>query len=231
MKISVILPVYSEEESIIYVVDKLIKSIKEKLYEVIIIVSPRSSERTVTICKNLAQTRNGVRFFFQKANPGLGRAVREGLKRASGTHILMIDSDGEMEPADAVKMIAKIEATGCDMVVGSRWIKGGGVEGYNSIKYVMNRGFQIFFKFLFFTKLHDLTLGFKLLSRKIVDHVKFQSNFHDIALETTIKPICYGFKAEEVPIIWRRRKTGHSKNSIFNNLRYLIRAVLVRIKD
>ena len=231
MRLSVILPVYSEEEPLIHVVDNLENLLGEKLYEIILIVSPKSNKRSVAICKELTRTRNNVKFFYQKVNPGLGRAVREGLEHVTGTHVLMMDSDGEMSPQDVPKMIAKMEHTGCDMVIGSRWMKGGGVVGYDTFKLVLNRGFQIIIKFMFFTKLHDMTLGFKLMRRRIVDIMEFRSKFHDIAVETTIKPLRYGYAVEEVPIIWRSREAGVTKNNMLMNLRYLIRALLIRVQQ
>ncbi len=198
-------------------------------YEIILVVSPRSIESSVAICRDMERTRKGVKFYFQKVNPGLGRAVREGLNHATGTHVLMMDSDGEMAPEDVPKMIKKMKESRCDMVIGSRWMKGGGVEGYGTIKYLFNRSFQILLKILYITKLHDLTLGFKLMDRRIADRVKFKSNFHDIAMETTIKPLKYGYKVTEVPVIWRSRTVGLSKNNISINLRYIIRALSIRL--
>ncbi len=229
MRLSIILPVYSEEEILISLVDQLEKLVRDHLYEIILLVSPRSSERSVAICKNLAETRRDVKFFFQKRNPGLGKAVREGLQHATGTHVLLMDSDGEMSPVAVPRMIAKMEQSGCDMVVGSRWMKGGGVEGYDPIKLVFNRAFQILFKIMFLTNLHDLTLGFKLMNRRIIDTLVFRSDFHDIAIETTIKPIKYGYRVEEIPVVWRGRKSGVSKNNMSINVRYLLRGLWVRI--
>jgi len=228
--LSIILPVYSEEKVLVWIVDKLEKLMEDRLHEIILVVSPRSSERSVAICKNLAGTRERVRFIFQKNNPGLGRAIREGLKLVSGTHVLLMDSDGEMSPMDVPRLIARMEQSGCDMVVGCRWMKGGGVVGYDPVKYLFNRAFQLLFKIMFLTKLHDLTLGFKIMRRIIVDSMDFRSDFHDIAIETTLKPLKSGFKVEEIPVIWRCRQAGVSKNSILSNLRYLIRGLNVRLQ-
>ncbi len=228
MKISVVLPVYSEEKSIIYVVKRLEELLKNKLYEIILVVAPRSHEKTIKICKILTKKNKKVKFYFQKENPGLGRGIREGLSYATGAHILMMDSDGEMSPDTVPLMIKKMEETDCDMVVGSRFAKGGGVDGYGKIKYwLMNRPFQMFFRILFLTKVHDLTLGFKLMKRKIIDEVKFDSNFHDIATETTLRPIKLGYKVEEVPTVWRSREKGTSKNKMSANLRYVLKALSI----
>lgn len=227
MRISTILPVYSEEESLIYVVERLQDLLREKTHEIILIVSPKSSKKTVKICKDLVKKYKKVKFYFQKINPGLGRGVREGLRYTTGTHLLMMDSDGEMSPDTVPLMIKKMEETNCDMVIGSRWIKGGGVVGYDRMKYSLNRTFQIVFRLLFWTKVHDLTLGFKLMKREIIDKIEFDSNFHDIAVETTLRPIKYGYKVEEVPTVWRARTKGNSKNNILSNFKYAFKSLSI----
>ncbi len=229
MELSVILPVYSEEDSLIHVVDDLEKYIGNKLLEIVIVVSPKSNKRSLAICQDLVNTRANVKLYTQNKNPGLGYAVREGFQHISGSHVLIMDSDGEMSPKVVPTMISKMETSKCDMVIASRWIKGGGVVGYNPIKYIFNRGIQVFIRILFCTNLHDLTLGFKLMHRKITEQLKFQSQYHDIALETTIKPIKYGYKVAEVPTVWRCRAAGVSKNNALMNLRYLVRGIKVRV--
>lgn len=228
MKLSIILPVYSEEESIIYVVESLRKLVKGKLYEIILLVSPLSQKKTVDICKKLTKRHKNTRFYFQKENPGLGRGIREGMSYVKGSHVLMMDSDGEMSPDTVPVMIKKMEETNCDMVVASRFMKGGDVEGYDKFKYwFMNRPFQLFFRLLFMTKIHDLTLGFKLMKRKIIDEIKFDSNFHDIAVETTLRPIKHRYKVEEVPTVWKSREKGTSKNKMMANFRYFLKALSI----
>lgn len=228
MKLSVILPVYSEEESVIYVVERLQKLLKGEMHEIILVVSPRSQDKTIKIVKNLTKKYKNTKFYFQKENPGLGRGVREGLSYATGSHILMMDSDGEMSPDTVPLMIKKMEQTNCDMVVGSRFMKGGGVEGYDKFKYwFMNRPFQTFFRILFNTKIHDLTLGFKLMKREVIDNIKFDSNFHDISVETTLRPIKYGYRLEEVPTVWKSRERGVSKNKLLKNFKYVFKALSI----
>ncbi|MFQ5970356.1 MAG: glycosyltransferase family 2 protein [Nitrososphaerales archaeon] len=227
MKLSVVLPVHSEEESVTCIVERLQELLKEKIQEIILVVSPKSQENSISICKELAQKYDVVKFLFQKENPGLGRAVRQGLSYATGTHILWMDSDGETSPETVPLLIKKMEETDCDMVVASRWIKGGAAIRYDKSKYFLNRIFQIFFRLLFSTKIHDLTLGFKLMKRKIIDNIDFYSDFHDIAVETTLKPIKYGYKVEEVPTVWKSRQEGISKNKMSANFKYIFRALKI----
>ena len=229
MKISVILPVYSEKETLVYIVNKLVELLKNKLQEIIIIFSPDSCGETFQIINKLCQAYSVVRAHVQVENPGLGRAIRQGISLSHGTHILIMDSDLEMDPEAVFLMIKKMEQTGSDMVVGSRWMKEGRAVGYGIIKYFFNRSFQCIFRFAFWTSLHDLTLGFKLMKRELAVSLPWNSIFHEIAVETTLRPLKKGYHIEEIPIVWRRRVSGKTKNPFRRNFRYLLKAFEILI--
>ncbi|MFC2153936.1 glycosyltransferase family 2 protein [Candidatus Altiarchaeota archaeon] len=224
--LSVVLPVYSEKESVIEIVDWLRNNVKEYLHEVIIILAPKSDDECRKSCKDLEQ-KGHVRVSVQKRNPGLGLAFRQGLEEATGTHVLMLDSDGEMGLGSISKMIQKFEKTDCDVVVGSRWMKGGSVVGYDPLKYWYNRLFQQFFRILFWTKVHDLTIGYKMMKNEVAKNITWGGKFHDIGTETTLKPIKYRYNVVEVPTLWKKRTRGKSKNNWINNSRYVMMALKI----
>src|SRR5262245_39337906 len=96
-KMSVILPVYAETDSLRHIVAWLDQNLGARLLEIIVIVSPRSGRPTLDVCEALMRTDPRVRVYEQQNNPGLGHAVREGLARTQGDYVLSMDSDGEME--------------------------------------------------------------------------------------------------------------------------------------
>jgi len=227
MRLSVVLPVHSERESLVFITDKLATLLGDKLHEAIFIVSPSSPGETFAVIEELGKKYPFVRSETQRETPGLGRAVRQGLAAATGTHVLMMDSDGEMNPETVPLMIAKMEETGCDVVVGSRWAAGGGVVGYSPFKYILNRGFQCIFRTLYRTHVHDLTLGFKLVKTEVVKNIAWDSTLHEIAAETTLRPMKKGYRVEEVPTVWVRRQAGTSKNPFRRNFRYVAKALQI----
>lgn len=229
MKISVILPVHSEQESLYYITERLLSFLKEKLHEIIFVVSPDCPKETLCIVDELVRKYLQAASHVQQKNPGLGLAIREGLASASGTHVLLMDSDGEMDPGTVPLMVHKMRETGCDVVVASRWVKGGGVKGYNPIRYCLNRGFQLIFRMLYHTKIHDLTLGFKLIKKEKIDNVHWNSIFHEIATETTLRLLKMGCYVEEIPTVWTQRQSGVSKNPFHRNFRYVKKAVEILI--
>lgn len=227
MRLSVVLPVHSETEVLREVTAKLVSLIGPDLHEILFIVSPRSPDATLAVVEGLARQYPAVRWEAQRDNPGLGYAVRQGLRSVSGTHVLMMDSDGEMAPETVPAMIAKMRETGCDLVVASRWMKGGGVVGYDPKKYWLNRGFQGLFRLFYQTRIHDLTLGFKLARVEKIREVTWTSQFHNFSMETTLRPIRLGWRVEEVPTTWVARQSGASQNPFRRNLLYATTALRI----
>ena len=132
-RISVILPVFGEGDSVLEVVGGLHALVADRLKEIILIVSPFSPKTTFSICEEVVSRYPSARISVQKENPGLGFAIRQGIAEAGGEYILMMDSDGEMDVSTVPTMLAVLRERKADLVVGSRWIGGGGAEGYAPI--------------------------------------------------------------------------------------------------
>lgn len=220
MRISVIIPVYSEEDVLRKTVHGVVSTLGSNLHEIIIVVAPKSSEKTFLICEELASTYTFLKFFIQEQNPGLGLALRESFDKVTGTHAVMIDGDGEFELAALPKMIKKAEE-GYEVVIASRWMKGGGVYDYDPLTYILNRGFQYIFRLLFWTRIHDLTYGYKLIDVKVLKNFKWEGKSHEIAMETTLRPLIAGYRIAEVPSIWKKRQEGVSKITTWKRFGYV----------
>ena len=127
----------------------------------------------------------------------------------------------ETEPEAIDRMVMEIERTGCQVVIANRWMKGGGFQNYHPAKRVLNWLFQQVFKRIFATGVGDLTYGLKILSKDLADAISWEGTLHEIALETTIKPILMKAAIRQVPTIWSGRREGISKNSFLINCRYV----------
>jgi len=220
MNVSVIIPVYSEEEVLRKTVSAVIAAVGARLHEVLVVVSPKSSQKTFIICDELARQYQTVKWFLQEKNPGLGLALREAFARVTGTHALIVDGDGEFDLRSVGAMMQKAEE-GYDVVTASRWIKGSTVYDYDPLTYVLNRGFQCIFRFLFWTRIHDLTYGYKLISADVLKRFQWQGVWHEIAMETTLRPLKHGCRIAEVPTVWQKRTEGTSKITTWKRLRYV----------
>jgi dolichol-phosphate mannosyltransferase len=125
------------------------------------------------------------------------------------------------------RMVRKIQETGCDGVIGNRWLKGGGFRHYDPVKLVLNWIFQHLFRILYWTRLGDLTYGFKILSHRVVTSTEWTGTLHEIFIETTVRPLQRGFRIEQVPTIWIGRREGRSQNTFARNFRYVRLALAV----
>lgn len=226
-RVSVIMPVYSETDTVRQIAEWLLRELGPRLHEILLVQSPRSSEESRAVCRGLINAHPQIQLHVQRENPGLGRAVREGFALATGNLVLMIDSDGEMEIETVPRLLEKMARGGYALVAASRWLPDGGFSGYSRVKYYLNWCFQQLFRWLFWTPLHDLTYGFKLMRAELVRGLDWQGTLHEIACETTLKPIRLGVAVAEVPSKWTARTQGVSKNTFWRNFRYVRTAAAI----
>jgi dolichol-phosphate mannosyltransferase len=221
IKLSVVVTVYSETFSIDETLKILLKLDRGYTQEILLLVSPRASEETFSICRRWAEQEPRVKVLVQKNNPGIGWAYREGMQAAQGNYVALMAADLETEPAAVDRMVRKLEETGCDEVIANRWLAGGGFTNYDPLKLVLNWIFQNGFRVLFWTSIGDFTFGLKLLSKEIAEAVAWEGILHEICIETTVKPLKKGYHLEQVPTVWVGRKEGRSVNTFFKNFRYV----------
>jgi glycosyltransferase involved in cell wall biosynthesis len=227
IQLSVVVTVFSETFSIRETLDTLEASDRGYIKEILLLISPRASEESFAICRERAARNARVKVVMQKNNPGIGWAYREGMEAATGNYVALMAADLETEPAAVDRMVEKIVETGCDGVIANRWLPGGGFTNYDPLKYALNWIFQKAFKTLFWTKLGDLTFGFKILSKDVARSIHWEGTLHEICIETTVKPLKAGFRIEQVPSVWVGRKEGRSVNTFFRNFRYVRTALRV----
>jgi len=228
--ISVISPVFNEDESLRPLIESLHELIGENLKEVIIVYHPNSNKDCKNTLMFLSNAYPKLMTIPQDLKePGNGSAYRQGFNLVKGTYVLMTDSDGEMDVNAIPKMINKIVETDADVVIGSRYLEGGGIRGsYPLIKRTLNIIFQRIFRFLFWTKISDLTYGFKLFKVDILNDLHLEARYQNIGAETTLKPIKLGLKVEQVPVIHRFRESGIGNSlSLIGNLKYPLIALKI----
>lgn len=227
IRLSIVVTVFTETFSLRETVGILLRHDRGYIHEIILLTSPRASAETFAVCSECEARDERVRMVIQKHNPGIGWAYREGMLAATGNYVALMAGDLETEPAAIDRMVDKLVETNCDGVIANRWLPGGGFTNYDPLKLILNWIFQKSFSLLFWTRLGDLTFGFKILSRKIVENVRWESTLHETCIETTVKPLKMGFYIEEVPSVWVGRREGVSVNTFFRNFRYVRLALKV----
>jgi dolichol-phosphate mannosyltransferase len=220
MKISVIVTVYSETELLRESVRQIRDQLREWPNEILIVVHPKSSPECMALCDELGREAD-IRVIIQGPRSGIGWAYREAIPYVTGTHALIMSSDLETNPADAAAIVRKAEETGADIVCASRWMRGGGFTGYNPAKLVLNFGFNLIFRVLYRTSIHDITFGYKLIRSEVLRRIKWQYGTHEFCAEMILRPLRAGYTAAEVPTRWVKRPEGDSKMTFMRNFRFV----------
>ena len=213
MKLSVVIPAYNEEGSIGDVVRNLYaKLCEEKIEHEILIIYDNSSDGTLEVLRALIAEIPTLRIDDRKSPPkGFGLALQRGLEIFSGDAVVFYMSDGCDSRDDLVLFFRTMEKEGVDCVFGSRFIKGGKMIGCPPLKHVLNRLGNTFIRLLFGLRYNDVTNGFKLYRRKVIDGTRpYLGRYFNFSAELALKSINRGYTFAVVPNSWVNRKTGKS---------------------
>lgn len=211
-RLSVVIPAYNEEENI----EKTIltfsnKLIEEKIPHEILIINDNSKDGTLGVLEKISNELSTVRFITNSAPNGYGYAVRKGLENFSGECVAVTMADLSDDPNDLVNYYRTMEDNNCDMVFGSRWMKGAKVVDYPKHKLLLNRIVNHIIRIMFCFKYNDVTNGFKLFSRETIDGIRpFLSGQFSLALEIPLKAIIRDYSYKVVPNSWYNREVGKS---------------------
>jgi glycosyltransferase involved in cell wall biosynthesis len=220
MKISVVMTVYSETTLLVESINQIRAALDGWLHEILIVVHPKSNQECLALCERLAKTPD-IRVVVQGPNSGIGWAYREAIPHVTGSHVLIMSSDLETNPADATAMACEAQRSGADIVCASRWLPGGGFSGYNPLKFILNYGYNLIFRTLYRAQIHDITFGYKLIQTDVLRQVNWEYGTHEFCAELLLKPLRLGYTATEVPTRWVKRPEGQSKMTFARNFRFV----------
>ena len=210
MKLSIVIPAYNEAENI----KPLVKDIRAKIglddYE-IIIVDDHSSDETQKICADLKKDiPNLVVLKRQKGENGMGYALMEGSRIASGEYIIWMMGDRSDEIANIEDMIDKLEG-GADMVIASRYTSGGSRGDLQVHKAMYGSIYTMIAKVIFGLPIHDITNAYRGFKKSMLDSIKIESGSFSISPEFAIKAHLKKYKLDEVPTTYINRRAGQAK--------------------
>jgi dolichol-phosphate mannosyltransferase len=217
--ISVILPTYNEKENLEKLTVEILNVFRRnKISGNIIIVDDASPDGTGVVAKNLSKRFSGQVFFISRPKKmGLGSAYILGFKKAlllGSDFIFEMDADFSHSANDIPRFLQ--EAKNYDLVLGSRYIKGGKIKNWNIVRRLVSRGGTLYAKAILGLKICDLTSGFKCFRRKVLEKINLgdiKSDGYSFQIELTYKAAKLGFKIKEIPITFSERKNGISKFS------------------
>ena len=213
MKLTVVIPVFNEEENILDVISKVEADLR--LPFELIVVNDHSSDNTKNIVVDLAKRYSNISLVENKLDPGFANAIKTGLASVKTEVVVLVMGDLCDDLKTIPFMLEKIEA-GFDVVCGARYIKGGARIGGSKIK-----GFFSFFvgkTMSIFTGIPtcDVANAFKMYRKEVIDSIDIESSGFEVSMELTLKAYFQGFKITEVPTVWHEREKGKSSFKMLN---------------
>jgi SAM-dependent methyltransferase len=201
--VSVVIPCHNEEMNIGPLVMRLRDLFDDYIHE-IIPVDDNSVDNTAQVIRKLAEEDDRIKPVFRSPPNGVGRAIADGYRVATGRYILSMDSDFQ-HLLPEVRDLFDAAAQGYDVVVGSRFSRHSILLNYPVQKIIANRAFHLLAQVVLYSRFRDLTNNLKLMRREVVEKLQLLEPGFAINAETGLQPLLMGYNIKEVPISWINR--------------------------
>jgi len=216
MRATVCLPTYNERENL----EPMLLALHEVLRDGdrVLVVDDGSPDGTGEIADRLAGELGFVDVLHRPRKEGLGRAYVDAFRHVLETDaqlVLEMDCDFSHDPADVPRLIAAAEA-GADLVLGSRYVPGGGTRNWGLLRRAISKGGSLYTAFFLRMGVKDPTGGFKCFRREALERLDLDAitpRGYAFQIETTYRVKQLGFRVVEIPITFADRTAGHSKMS------------------
>jgi dolichol-phosphate mannosyltransferase len=214
-----IIPTYNEAETI----ERIVRAADTELARVwesehrILIVDDNSPDGTGAIADRLSSELECVNVLHRAGKAGLGQAYVAGFANAllNGAELVIeMDADFSHDPRYLGDLLAA--ARGADLVLGSRYVAGGGVRDWGLLRRMISRGGCLYARAILGVDVHDLTGGFKCIRRRVLEAIDLptvRAEGYVFQIEVTYRALLAGFTVTEVPIVFSDRTEGTSKMS------------------
>jgi len=216
----VVMPTYNEAHNIERVVRAATAELDRLLGDGyrILIVDDSSPDGTGALADALARESERVEVLHREQKAGLGQAYLAGFARAldSGAELVIeMDADFSHEPRYLADLLDAI--TDADLVLGSRYVSGGGVRNWGIVRTLISRGGCLYARKILRVPVRDLTGGFKCIRREVLGAIALDSvsaEGYVFQIEVTYRALLAGFRVREIPIVFSDRTADESKMSL-----------------
>ncbi|MDX6398653.1 MAG: dolichol-phosphate mannosyltransferase [Gaiellaceae bacterium] len=231
MRACLCLPTYNERENL----DPMLRALGEVLGpdDRVLVIDDNSPDGTGELADRLARELGYVDVLHRARKEGLGPAYLAGFRQAladGAELILELDCDFSHNPQDVPRLIGA--AADADLVLGSRYVPGGGVENWTRLRRLISAGGSLYARVLLGVSVRDLTGGFKCFRRAVLEAIDLDavhSKGYAFQIEVTYRALRKGFRVVEVPIVFVDRQVGGSKMSRTIVLEAIWRVPLLRL--
>jgi dolichol-phosphate mannosyltransferase len=213
MLLSIVIPACNEEANIGTCLRELRAALREPspIPHEIIVVDDNSRDQTPAVVRKEMAEDPAIRIVARTPPGGFGRAIRSGLAAVQGDVVVIYMADCSDDPHDVVAYYRKI-AEGYDCVFGSRFIRGSRVEGYPTVKRIVNRIVNRMIQLMFWTRLNDTTNAFKAYRTTVIrDCGPYRASHFNITLEMSLGALIRRYRVAQIPIRWKGRTWGSSR--------------------
>jgi glycosyltransferase involved in cell wall biosynthesis len=205
MKLSVVIPVFNEENTVREILRRVAAV---DIPKEVIVVNDGSTDNTSALLQE--QKLADVKVVEQPKNMGKGAAVRTGFAQATGDIVIIQDADLELDPQEYPRLIEPLLAGRTDVVYGSRYMRGK-VAGQPWLNYLANRFLVMATNLLYNASLTDMETCYKVLRGEVAQSLDLRSARFEIEPEITAKLLKRGYHILEVPISYRPRSARQGK--------------------
>jgi dolichol-phosphate mannosyltransferase len=233
MRATICLPTYNERDNLPRMIQALAGILRDG--DRVLVIDDSSPDGTGELADALADQYGFLDVLHREHKEGLGRAYVAGFRevlRTDAELVLEMDCDFSHDPADVPRLIAGAEG-GADLVLGSRYVPGGGTRNWGFVRRLISRGGSVYTALFLRMGVKDPTGGFKCFRRAALEAIDLDAitpRGYAFQIETTWRVKRAGLRVVEIPIVFADREVGHSKMSRAVVLEAIWRVPLLRLR-
>jgi glycosyltransferase involved in cell wall biosynthesis len=220
-RILIAIPAYNEAGTIAAVVERVRASLPDND---LLVVDDGSGDATGLILKTL-----GVTVATHMCNLGYGRAIQTAIMYALQSDydaLITLDADGQHQPEQVAGLLREFEAGGCDLLIGSRYIAGGGYRGAPFGRRLGMQLFSLIVKLVVGQRVYDTSSGLKVIRRTVFDPLTHW-HFVDFHAEAIVYLMRLGYRIGEYPVTVAERTQGRSMYTLVNHFKYPLKTSML----
>jgi dolichol-phosphate mannosyltransferase len=218
-RIWVVMPTYNEAANI----DGILRATAAELEQLapgdyrILVVDDSSPDETGALAEAVGRELGTIEVLHRPGKSGLGHAYLAGFAHAlaaGADRVIEMDSDFSHDPRHLEDLLEASQEA--DLVLGSRYVDGGGIQDWGLLRRVISRGGGLYARLILGVDVQDLTGGFKCIHRQVLEHIDLDSiraEGYVFQIEVTYRALLAGYRVKEIPIVFRDRTHGASKMS------------------
>jgi len=211
MEVSVIIPMYNEEENVLHTLQEVKNVLRQYSPYQIIAVDDGSADNTLSLLEQYASENQEVEVLKHPMNLGMGKALVTGFKNAKGKVIVTLDADLSYDPNYIPLLVWKLHEENADVVIGSQYMHGGKTEGIPFIRLFVSKMANRIVGYSMNENISTVTGILRAYRKEVLDSIEIESRGTAINPEILSKAIALDFKIIEVPVTLKGRELGESK--------------------